>query len=575
MLIPRLRAAQQAFIRGTPCLRSLVPVVALIVIGAAGARSQAVHGVLLQDLTGEAVGGAYIVLLEADSSAVTRVLTNPLGQFRVHAPRSGTYRLRTERIGFKSIVSELFDLVDGGEFEIELRVEPVILRLDPLTIEGARECRVIGDQALQVLAVWEEARKVLTAVAWAGPREQLLHEMEHFERWYTPNFRMVHEIREMIPTHRVMPFRSRSVEELEESGYVIVTEDSVVYEAPDAEVFFSEPFLQHHCFRLEQRRRDGRNMFGLRFEPVRGRDTPDVKGVFWLDAQTGALEDLELSYVNVGVWQRERGAAAELQFEQLPDGRWFVRSWWIRMPLVRRREGMQGPVWQFQDAVVGLEQEGGEVLRVYAMDGRTVYARGSATVSGTVFDSTTGAGLAGAFVRLQGTDRVTISDAAGGYWLTDLPDGDYTVTFTHPRATLFGMDESPDQEDVDLEIGTVVYADLALPSPGTVVSRLCTASSDVEQGLLVGRISNAAADSIIPRARVSVIWLERSASGSTAHRREVASDSTGVYRACVPRAASLSVEVSAPGMPMKAVPMMFGDSPLHVLDVELDPLPEP
>jgi hypothetical protein len=554
--------------------RLLLPLV-LISTGVAGLRAQAVSGVLVQDATGDVVSGAYVVLLGADSSEVTRALTDALGRFTINAPRSGTYRLRTERIGFRSIVSRPLDLQEANEVQIELRVVPVILRLDPLTIEGARECRVIGDQALQVLAVWEEARKVLTAVAWLGPREQLLHEMEHFERWYTPNFTLVHEIRETIPTHRVMPFRSRSVEELEESGYVIVAEDSVLYEAPDAEVFFSEPFLQHHCFRLEQRRRDGREMIGLRFEPVRGRNTPDVEGVFWIDAAAGALEDLELSYVNVGVWRRERGAAGELQFEQLPDGRWFVSSWWIRMPVVRRREGMQGPVWEFQEAVVGFKQEGGEVLRVYAMDGRTVYARGRATVSGTVFDSTTGAGLSGAFVRLRGTDRVTISDAAGGYWLTDLPEGRYTVTFSHPRARLFGFVDSPDEEDVKLELGVIAHADLTLPSAETIVQRLCTGSSEAEQGLLAGTVSQAETDSILTDASVSVIWLERTGSSTTTHRRAVAVDSVGVYRTCVPRAAPFSVEVSASGMSMKAVSMIFGDSPLRVLDVALDSLPEP
>jgi len=559
----------------TVAARPLLLAAVLISTGVVGLRAQAVTGVLVQDATGEAVRGAYVVLLGADSSEVTRALTDPLGRFTIDAPRSGTYRLRTERIGFRSIVSKPLDLQEGSEVQIELRVVPVILRLDPLTIEGARECRVIGDQALQVLAVWEEARKVLTAVAWLGPREQLLHEMEHFERWYTPNFKLVHEIRETIPTHRVMPFRSRSVEELEESGYVIVAEDTVLYEAPDAEVFFSEPFLQHHCFRLEQRRRDSRQMIGLHFEPVPGRSTPDVEGVFWIDAATGALEDLELSYVNVGVWRRERGAAGELQFEQLPDGRWFVSSWWIRMPLVRRREGMQGPVWQFQEAVVGFKQEGGEVLRVYAMDGRTVYARGRATVSGTVFDSTTGAGLAGAFVRLRGTDRVTISDAAGGYWLTDLPEGTYTVTFSHPRARLLGFVDPPDEENVDLKLGTVAHADLELPSAGTIVKQLCTGSSEVERGLLTGRVTNATTDSIITYAHVNVIWLERSGAGSTTHRRAVAVDSAGIYRTCVPRAAPFSVEVSATGMSMKAVSMIFGDSPLRVLDVALDSLPEP
>ena len=360
MILNRRQPSTACLQRGPHLLSLLILIVAATFVGAPRASAQTIIGVLLNEDTGAPVGRAYVVLLDTDSVEVTRGFANGLGRFRVHAPRAGRYRVRTERIGYRSVVSEPFELGDGEDLELEVPVEPVLVRLDPYTIEGSRECRVIGDQALEVLTVWEEARKALSAVAWLDPREQLIHEMDHFERWFTPSFRMVHEVRSTEPTHNVMPFRSRSVEELEESGYVVVAEDSVVYEAPDAEVFFSTPFLQHHCFMLDQERRGGRQKLGLRFEPVLGRDNADVQGVFWLDAETGALENLELDYVNVGVWQRERGAGGELEFEQLPDGRWFVSRWWIRMPVVRRVESMTGPIWHFPDAVVGFKDEGGE-----------------------------------------------------------------------------------------------------------------------------------------------------------------------------------------------------------------------
>ncbi len=310
-------------------------------------------------------------------------------------------------------------------------------------------------------------------------------------------------------------------------------------------------------------------MFGLRFEPIPGRTTPDVKGVFWLDAETGTLDRLELAYVNVGVWQRERGAAGELDFEQLPDGRWFVSSWWIRMPVVRRGAGMQGPVWQFQEAVVGFKHEGGEVTRVFAPDGRTLYARERATVAGIVFDSTTGEGLADAFVRLANTTQVTISQVDGSYWLTDLPDGDYTVTFTHPRAELLGLTDTPDREDVDLERGTVSHVDLALPSSATIIGRVCGEAATATDGLLVGRVRDVVADSVVEGARVRVIWLEEGLLGADPTWREVITDAAGIYRLCVPKGLPLSVEVTATGLPLVAVPITFGDSDIHELDVEL------
>ena len=85
----------------------------------------------------------------------------------------------------------------------------------------------------------------------------------------------------------------------------------------------------------------------------------------------------------------------------------------------------------------------------------------------------------------------------------------------------------------------------------------------------MGRVRDAERDTVIAGARVRIVWLEEDARGATARWREVVTDSLGIYRACVPRSAPLSVEVTADGLPLTAVPTMFGESPLHVLDVEL------
>ncbi len=549
-------------------LRISLSLSVMALLSVAALRAQTVEGALIQSSTLAPVRGAYVVLLDQDSVEVTRALTNPLGRFTIHAPRAGSYRLRTERIGYSSVVSSIFALAEGQLLNRQFRIKPVLVRLAPATIEGdARECRVIGEQAFQTLAVWEEARKALKAIAWVNLQEHLVHELERFERWYTPNFRLLHDKRTPVKALHVMPFRSRSVEEMDERGYVVIENDSVVYQAPDAEVFFSDLFLQHHCFSLDEKRQGGRRKVGLRFAPLASRTIPDVKGVFWLDGETSALELLELSYVNVGMWQRERGAAGELQFERLPDGRWIVSRWWIRMPMVTKVESLKGPVWSLKEAIVGIQEDGGEVIKVYASDGRTIYARGRATVAGTVFDSTTGTGLAGAFVRLQGTEFVTISEVDGSYWLTDLPEGDFVVTFEHPRSALLGL---ADEKEVDLKEGTQLNADLAIPAPKVLVERVCRAATAGERdGLIVGRIRDVALDTVVAGARVKVVWLENVEAGQVVSWAEVITDSVGVYRACVPKSAALSVEVTVDGVLEAAVPAMFGERVIHVLDVEI------
>jgi hypothetical protein len=230
---------------------------------------------------------------------------------------------------------------------------------------------------------------------------------------------------------------------------------------------------------------------------------------------------------------------------------------------------MLGPVWQFQEAVVGFEQEGGEVTRVFTPDGRTVFARDRATVSGTVFDSTSGTGLAGAFVRLAGTSHVTISQVDGSYWLTDLPEGEYTVTFTHPRTARLGFTDSPDRAEVDLDPGSVTSVDLAVPSPEVVVELMCGSSADAGQGLLVGRVTEAIGDSVVAGAAVRAVWLQAGPEGTVQSWQDTVTDAEGVYRMCVPRGFPLSIEVTAEDLPMTSVPSMFSESPVHELDIRV------
>lgn len=531
-------------------------------------EAQFVRGTVRHETTGVPLGGTFVVLLDADSLEVARTITDPLGQFALAPPRAGRYRLRTERIGFRSLVSSDMALDDRPRSPVDLRIAPIVIRLAALMVSGeSRECRIVGDQALDVLSVWEEARKVLQAVAWSDLQEQLVYEVERFERSYTPSLALVRETRTTTPSRHVLPFRSRSPRELDEGGYVIIEEDSVVYEAPDAEVFFSNPFLQHHCFALDEAIQDGRRVLGLRFEPVRGRTRPDVKGVFWVDAETAALQRVAFTYVNVGAWQRERGAGGEAEFVQLPDGRWIVNRWWIRMPLVVQNQTLKGPVWDLVQAIAGYEEEGGVVRRVYAGDGRLLYARDRTTVRGTVFDSTSGHGLTNAFVRLAGTDHVTITQADGSYWLPGVSEGRYSVTVEHPRAALLGV--MPEAE-VSLGSGGEERVDLALPSAPTLARRHCSDPSRRGRlGLLVGRVRDDASGMEVADATVQVVWLIGDAAEPRERRTQTPTDSTGAYRLCVPRGAPLSVELWADDQLLAATPALVGASGLLVADLTI------
>jgi hypothetical protein len=327
---------------------------------------------------------AFIVLLDEAGTEHGRVLTDADGFFSIEAPAAGTYKLRSERIGFRAGLSDAFALAADESHALEMVVDPVVVRLDTLTVSGdSKKCRVVGEQGMETATVWEEARKALTGVAWGESREILTYEIRYFNRYFEGNGRLNHERSSTIRRERVMPFTNPDANELHERGYAIErgeAEDSSEYYAPDAEVFFSDAFLQHHCFKLE---RDGdyEGQVGLAFEPTRGRDVPDVKGILWLDEETAELRRLELEYTELRSYLRRRHARAQVEFARLENGTWFVQSWLIHMPIVGIDRPRVGGPTRRNEQLWGFKEEGSQVLRVLGR-GREVLFEATADTTG-------------------------------------------------------------------------------------------------------------------------------------------------------------------------------------------------
>ena len=330
--------------------------------------AQTVSGRLVDGLARVPIDKAFIVLLDVAGSELDRVLTNPLGQFSLTAPSAGTYRLRSERIGFRAGFSDPFEIVADGSHELEMLVNPVVIRLDTLTVSGdAKRCRLVGEQGMETATVWEEARKALTGIAWGESGQVFTYEIRYFNRYFEDNGRLNHEQSATIRRARVMPFTNPDAAELQENGYAIERgelEDSSEYYAPDAAVFFSDVFLQHHCFKLT-RNDDFEGLVGLQFEPTRGRDVPDVKGTLWIDEESAELRRLELTYTDLRSHLRRRHARAEVEFARLDTGTWFVQRWLIHMPIVRIDRPRLGGPTRRREQLFGIKEEGSEVLRVF------------------------------------------------------------------------------------------------------------------------------------------------------------------------------------------------------------------
>jgi hypothetical protein len=326
-------------------------------------------------VTGVPVGEGFVVLLDERDREVARSLTSTDGRFLLRAPAPGTYRLRSERIGYVAFVSPPIALAQGQTVTHRLVITAVGVELTPVVIAGRSRCRTRPDREQATSAVWEEVRKALAAAVWMASHPAYRFRAVAYRRvWDAGRVRAALEITDTLDGYWRAPWASRPAAELAEHGYIVAERDSTAYYGPDAQVLQNDAFLASHCFKLVRRRSAGQEQVGLSFEPEPGRRLPDVRGVLWLDARTAELRTLEFSYTDVPEGVEDERVGGTIVFLRLPSGAWIVQRWEIRMP----RIGLEtftppGGRPERRVRLLGFRDGGGEVLEIRTADGTVVY----------------------------------------------------------------------------------------------------------------------------------------------------------------------------------------------------------
>ena len=151
-------------------------------------------------------------------------------------------------------------------------------------------------------------------------------------------------------------------------------------------------------------------------------------------------------------------------------------------------------------------------------------------VTGLVFDSTTSTPLEGANVAIVGTSAMTESDEEGRFRLQDVPVGEHTVMFFHPRLGTLGVGGTG--QTVVVAEGSVVETYLAIPSRETILSGWCSIEDGVGDTSIGGVVTDVVTGVPLPGARVSAF---AQLSGLLARRTKVAetrTDNLGEFRLC-------------------------------------------
>ena len=195
------------------------------------------------------------------------------------------------------------------------------------------------------------------------------------------------------------------------------------------------------------------------------------------------------------------------------------------------------------------------ILLVSSIAGAQQPAAGRATLSGIVFDSVAGRPLVGATVQITGAvgtvvgkSASAITDSAGRYAVRDLAPGKYVAGFFHDALDTLGLVGEP----VAVTVGDAdVTADLATPSPRTIIRTICGQQSVTDSlGLLIGHVYATGSTRPIERATVTVEWGETVIEKGNIRQRNMAADATtaepGWFAMCdVPGEIELTVSASS------------------------------
>jgi hypothetical protein len=101
-------------------------------------HAQTVRGSLLDEETGSPVDAAVVTLEDERGRTISGVLTDSAGTFLIRAPEGGTYRLRAERIGYRTTTAPPIRMIAGDSIQVEFRISTSAVFLAPVTVTAVR-----------------------------------------------------------------------------------------------------------------------------------------------------------------------------------------------------------------------------------------------------------------------------------------------------------------------------------------------------------------------------------------------------------------------------------------------------
>jgi hypothetical protein len=289
---------------------------------------------------------------------------------------------------------------------------------------------------------------------------------------------------------------------------------------------------------------------GVAFEPVKRDDNKvDIRGVLWLDRQTAELRTLDYSYVNVPPIVESGHAGGHVEFLRLPDGSWTVSRWSIRYPMIATRmERVQseipgvGSTDRARQQVAGIRLSTGDLLELRRGDD-VFWERGRVSATIRVVDSTSGAGVRGALVSLDGGHSSSATAIDGTVRFDRVLPGPATVIVRLPALDSLGA--PPVRLPITISDHPFEPIVGRIQSPAAQFASRCGAqAAEWDEAAIRGSVPSHAGGILEVTWQVPFSRLGGGDPVVVPEARRVTADSTGAFFLCgVPREVPITLRV--------------------------------
>lgn len=530
--------------------------------------AQELTGVVHVNGTNAPAAGATVVLIDSAGTIVRGMLTREDGRFTLHASHAGVYRVRARQIGFSPDSSGPFQLDRNGATTVDLSLKHFAAALGGVNVSEKIRCAIAPAAGTLALQLWEDVQSALTATVITesgGHRSDAL--LTRFTREIDPaTGRVLRSTSWQLVGSSSEPYSALPADSLAARGFVVKEGQDVVYYAPDARTLLSDAFARTHCFRPSEDP-DHAGLIGLAFTPLRHGNIGQVSGALWLDKTSKELRYLEFVYSSpnsaggAGTYD-STNASGRIDYERLPQGKWIVNRWLLRVPIVEVREartissnGSLGvgatltptriahlkSLWEIggearintDSSSVASQIDEGSVIQGRIVSGVDSGAS-EMPINGLRVELSMPGDTAQDGSAMSRAVRSRYTDTDGGFHFDSLPSGNYVMRITSAKLDTLAV-MIPDRP-IHVNGATRMTVTTTLPTAVTILRDLCGRNLQEDEMVLHGIVRDHKSGQPAIGAIVKAYWYDAINTGRnfSAHQQSAATvtGSDGKYALC-------------------------------------------